>query len=355
MPALSPAMMAVLEAGIAAPTGDNCQPWKIALRADGFDVSFVPELGRSFFDEGDLASRVALGAFLENVQLEASVRGLKASWQLSPEVDRPTLWARVALRAEVSAAPDPLAAHVHLRHANREAYSTVPLTDAQKSGLEANSDDAARISLARGDEPLAELRGWVAWAERVRAGCREAHLSTYPWFRWTPEQAERTRDGLDARTLGANAGQRLALRTLAPWPLMRVAAALGATRAMGAYAGDLVRKSGGMGVLAARSLEVADVVRAGQAFERCWLWATGQGLALSVLAALPLFVLRVQTAGGRGLPPSTHARLREAGERIKACFGLPATSRPLLMFRVGYGPAQAIVSLRRRVESFLEA
>lgn len=349
---MNPALLReVVAAGLDGPTGDNCQPWRIALGPSGFDLFFVPT--PSFFDFRDLASWLACGCFLENVRLAAAWRGLVATWTPSPDPSQPLLWARVHLVPAPDLAPDELAEAIPTRHANREPFATSALSDAEADALEAEANAVSRVAIQRTPAAMVRLRELVAYGEQVRAGCRPAHESTSPWFRWTRAHAEQTRDGLDSRVLGAGPLQRLTLRLLQPWSRMRLALGVGAGRVMGRYAGELVRCSGGVGVVAARRPGPHGALYAGLALERAWLRATRLGLGFSVLAALPLFALRVESGICDGFSPSECQGLREAGAGLREIFGLDASDQPLVLFRVGRGPGQQIVSLRRPVDSFL--
>ncbi|MBI5542454.1 MAG: hypothetical protein HY901_01085 [Deltaproteobacteria bacterium] len=347
-------LLQIIEAGIDGPTGDNCQPWKVALREDGFDLWLVPEAAHSYFDLGDYASWLACGGFLENARLAAAGRGLSATWTIAPDPSQPTLWARVTLSPVSGLSRDELASAIRDRHANRSPFEPSPISDSQARALESQGSEAGKVVVVHDPTRLKKLRELVAFGERVRARSREAHESTRPWFRWTAAQAETSRDGLDARVLGISAGQRVALRALQPWSLMWLSGCLGGARMMGHYAGALIERAGGVGVVASRSLCPADVVAAGQALERAWLRATLDGLGFSVLGALTLFALRVEEGKGGEFPARDQESLKAASGELRALFGLRAPERALVLFRVGRAPRPALVSLRRPVASFLQ-
>lgn len=346
----APAFEAIAAAGVGGPTGDNCQPWRIEPTAGGFDLRYVPT--PSFFDFEQLASWAGCGAFLESARLAGTQHQVEVRWTLKPEPARDDLWARVSLRRNPETPIDPLAGFLGARHSNREPFLREPLADGQALELEAEGRQTARVGVVC-DQRREVVRRGIAVAERIRAGCRPAHLSMYPWLRFGEEQVEKTRDGLDVRTLGIDAAQRLAMRLLRPWPLMRLATVFGVDWVMGRYAGELAAASGGLGVVCMRGLGPSPAVSAGQALQRVWLRATSLGLGFSVLGALPLFALRVEQGETAGFTAADQTSLLAALGDLRSVFGLDAGDHPLVLFRVGREPKPCVRSLRRPLSSFL--
>ena len=56
----------ILEAGIQAPSGENCQPWRFRSRNDFIDLFNLPERDTSLYSWGQRASYFAHGTLLEN-------------------------------------------------------------------------------------------------------------------------------------------------------------------------------------------------------------------------------------------------------------------------------------------------
>ena len=311
------------------------------------------ERAESTFDVQGLASRLAAGSFLETGRLAAAAKGLRMTWQLDPAPDKSALWARVDLaRAEPEV--DELVAAIPARHTNRWPFQGGPLSPEDRQALEVEpGDPKSRLVLITEADKLGRMERLAKLAEQCRAECRSAHRDTNAWLRWTPEQVEATRDGLDVRTLGISAGQRLALKLMQPWAMMRVMGWLGAARVMGSYAAKLVRQSSALGVLAVSSLEPKLVVAAGQRLQRIWLRATQRKLGFSPIAALPLFALRIELLGGSILPPRRIPQLRAAGEELHSLAGLTPGERAVLLFRIGPAQPPPVLALRRRPEDLL--
>lgn len=342
-------LRSLLEAALSAPSGDNCQPWKIVLRPAGFDVRFEPARAEAILDVNGLASRMALGALLENAQIFARAHGLSLRWLLDPEPGDPLLQARVLIeRAEVPT--EDLARWLPERHTNRHPYATTPLAAQERVLLEAEAVAPAEVRLLTDRPRIETFARLVEVADRTRAETKRAHEDLHRWLRWTPEEVTRTRDGLDVATLGLGIPERLVLSTLRPWSRARVANALGGSKTTGEYGRKLALKSGAIGVITIPALTPAMAVTAGRAMERAWLRATMLGLGFSPLATLPLLGLRAEAFGGDGLSPRHAEKLRVAHAELRLLVGARPEQQILFAFRVGHNPPRAVRALRRTLE-----
>lgn len=343
-------LRSLLEAALSAPSGDNCQPWKIVLRPTGFDVRFEPERAEAILDVDGLASRMALGALLENALIFARAHGFSVRWLLDPEPRDPRLQARVMIEGVEPSAED-LAPTLPERHTNRHPYATTPLLSQETALLEAESIEPARIQLLTDRPRIEAFATLVEVADRTRAETKRAHEDLHRWLRWTPEEVRSTRDGLDVATLGLGIPERLVLSTLRPWSRARVANALGGSKTTGEYGKKLAMKSGAIGVISVPDLTPATAVAAGRAMERVWLRATKLGLGFSPLATLPLLGLRAEALGGDGLSAHHTEKLRGAYADLRLLVGARPGQHVLFAFRVGHNPPPAVRALRRSLDS----
>ena len=74
----------ILEAGVQAPSGENCQPWRFVARDNKIDILNIPENDLSLYNFRQRGSLIAHGALIENMLIAASVLGYKGSIVLFP-------------------------------------------------------------------------------------------------------------------------------------------------------------------------------------------------------------------------------------------------------------------------------
>lgn len=339
----------LIEAALRAPNGDNTQPWAFSPHPAGFDVHLVPERSASVFDPDDLASRMALGALLETARLAGGPVGLRVSWQLDPEPGMRHCWARVAI-ARGEPATEDLASAIDRRESNRLPFEETPLTAAEQSGLAGEARTPVGVRLITDRRHVESVAAMVGRAEIVRVENREAHENLHRWLRWTPAEAAATRDGLDVRTLGLTPHERWSLRLMKPWWFMSALRPLAAPL-MTHHAREGVMRSGALIALSVRELDRASAVSVGITMQRVWLRATLLGLAMSPLAALPLFYQQVV----RGHPAFAHRadELTRLQGELEGLAGLGPGERVAMLLRTGHATPTPVRSLRRNVEDCL--
>src|SRR3989338_3310518 len=113
------AIQKIVEAGIQAPSGDNCQPWRFVVKGNTIELYNLPERDNSLYNWGQRASYVAHGALLENMSIAASQLGYTLSIDLFPEKSDTNFIARVTL-IEVEAKNEPLYDAIFKRCNNRK-------------------------------------------------------------------------------------------------------------------------------------------------------------------------------------------------------------------------------------------
>ena len=59
----------VINLGILAPSGENCQPWRFKIEGDILSVYLIPERDDSLYSWGQRASLLANGALIENLAI----------------------------------------------------------------------------------------------------------------------------------------------------------------------------------------------------------------------------------------------------------------------------------------------
>jgi hypothetical protein len=167
-PHLATSIRHVIEAATLAPSVHNTQPWRFALRADGFDLLADDERRLAVLDPTGRLLRVSCGAALAQARVAARALGMTAQVDLLPEPGRSDVLARVGL--VTGSSPDDrevaLALAVLKRHTVRDAFDPVPLPEGLLHDLRAVAEqEGAALRTIQGEGERVALEVLLSGAD----------------------------------------------------------------------------------------------------------------------------------------------------------------------------------------------
>lgn len=344
----------IVAAAAAAPSGGNAQPWR--FHWDGTRLRCLVDARRAgkLLDFAWRATWLAAGAAAENAVLAAQALGLRPT--LVPLPDPTQAMAAFDLHLEpggVSTAVDPLHEEIPRRCTNRRLGSGSPLSPKQVDHLhEAAGTRGAHLVLVQDADRKALLGRILGEGDRLRFLSRPLHAELMGELRWTPEDAIRTGDGIDLRTLELGAMDIAALRLTSSWRAMEMVGRVGGGRNLEKFGQRAAAGSAALGVLTMEGASPAAFLEGGRAMQRVWLTATALSLGFQPLAALPYLFMRA-FEGGAGLEPQEAEALLTLRDRARAVVPVPDGHSELLWFRVAAVAPPSVRALRRPLSDIL--
>ncbi len=344
-------LAAIVRAGLAAPSGDNCQPWRFSWDGTVLAIHWVPERAASLYDARRSASWIALGALLTNTRVTANALGWRCDVALFPSAD---CAARVTL-SPAQPADHPLRAAIERRCANRRPYRATPIPPKtlQRLRQAAADDPAVHLTLVTDPSAIRQLAAVAARNDRLLFEHRRLHDGLFRWLRWTEDEVAREQDGLPVASLELSPMERPGFRLLQSWPVARALAALGLTRLLPRRTAGVYRRSAAIGCLSIAGEEAEDFVRGGEALERLWLTVTCEGLAFQPITGITCLILHRRLEGGAELSPAQRALLADAEDALDRLLPGVRARTPIMLFRLGYANPPTARTLRRQVEDVL--
>lgn len=326
----------IAQAATRAPSGDNVQPWRIALHETGVHIHAARNADTSFFNYRQTATLLACGAAAQNALFAAGSVGLEANLALFPDEGNSDHVASLHCTPVGVQSHEIMTAALWRRHTNRRMYATRPLPPEVRDRVEhiTNEQQDATLIWAAAPAQRKALARAVFLADRVRVERADLHEHLMRLIRFEPQQGPYG-DGLPLRNLEAGPLGELYLRCLRPWPAMRFANATGLGRLMPLHGALGVLRSGGVALLLANGEAETDIVRAGMAWQRAWCALEHMGYALQPLAALPLLHLRIRTGDAASLSPGHVSLLEKAWNLLAEALPHPTDKLPVMLFRAG--------------------
>jgi len=328
----------IISDGILAPSGENCQPWRFAIKDNIISVWNVPEADQSVYNYKQRGSLVAHGALLENMSVSAAGRGYGSHIDLFPEASDPDLVARFTV-SENGLAPEggnALVSAIPLRTTNRKKYTGTKLSPEQKTALSHAADTfACRLSFVDDDAVLPKLGFAAALNEKLIFSNKALHDFFYAHLLW--DESAQDQKGFYVKTLEFAPVQVPVIRLLKKWE--RVAFANKYFHIADQILKENGAKYGASGTFLALAIPddtKESFVRAGMAFERVWLTATSLGLALQPCTGTLFFMQRIMSHDAEMFSADEERSIRDAYTAISSAFNFDGKVIPMLA-RIGTG------------------
>ncbi|HAR41942.1 MAG TPA: nitroreductase [Bdellovibrionales bacterium] len=341
----------ILDLAVRAPSGDNCQPWRVEFNGEELRLFNVPEIDSSEFNRYQRASMVAHGALLENILICSSGLNLKAIPTLQPNPADPDLIA--SFRFEDCASPQD--AHfeaVSKRCTNRKTYQKISLTCSEREALLACASRHAgwgTLNLVENEPGKTTLAKILATNDQGIFEHQLLHRFLFKHIRWTEEETLRTRDGIDIRTLELSSMDRLSFRLLKFWPLVYLLRKVGALNIVGLKAKQVALSASAIGVISLDNTESADWIQAGRLMQRIWLEAARLRLSFQLMTGITFLMQGALENSISFLSEHQRKALQKSHEQILRTVGHPPGNRVVILFRVGHSAEPTATAVRKPI------
>jgi hypothetical protein len=195
--------LSLVSAAILAANPHNTQPWLFKIKDDVISVYADEDRNLGAFDPYRREMWHGLGCAIANIEIAAPARGFTASTQLTPDLSQPMLAATITLSSPKGAL-DTLTQMIVKRSTNRANYvlgqtpsaalllgATPPETDTVRT-IWVNASDAAGKAMVA--QSLIATQNIIA--DKIMSA------ESYRWFRHSPKQVAKYRDGPQAAVAG---------------------------------------------------------------------------------------------------------------------------------------------------------
>lgn len=341
----------IVDEATRAPSAENTQPWKVSWDGERLEVRH-DRSKQMASDVGSMLDLTGVGALVESLVLASSTQGLRAAVDVGHEIgDTDGISPVVAsITLERDGRPDPLAGYLSTRCTTRRMDKRRKISAAHRGAIEAAAQVLPGVRVHWiADQDIRAVSRLIGLANRLRFEHREFQQELYGNMRFTPAEAEHSRDGLDVATMQLPWGVGTLMWLLRKWPRARFANALGFSRSVGVHAAQEVRASGAIGVLSVDQSRTttSSFVDGGRALQRAWLEATRLGLAFHPTAGLPVFVAYAERTAGDRIPQRYQQMAVSMASRFRSIMPEIDGRTPQMLFRVGYGERPRVNTLRR--------
>lgn len=348
----------LVQQAMLAPSGGNSQPWRFHTDNQTLWVLHDRQRSRSLLDSDDTGAYVGLGAAIQNAQIAAADRGFETLVDYFPESDAARGDTEVvaalhfvsnpAMRGSVEA---DLASEIPRRMTNRKVYGREELGESARRQLsKAAASRGVQLTLLEEQHDLDEIGSLVGAGDRLRMLASDLHAEMMAEVRWTREEAESTRDGLDLATLELKPYQEAAFRLIRRPEVAAFLREQASGTGLTALSESTISQSTAVGLISAKATDRTMIVKGGQALQAVWLEGTGLGLSLHPMTAL---IYMFYPSFEAGLTAAEKGELSAIKARFERLVPPKADARHLMLFRLSHGESSGERALRRRLDDVL--
>lgn len=343
----------IVSAGILAPSGDNCQPWKLYF--DGERLHVLIALGRdtSLYNVGEIASCIAIGAMVENMDIAARGLGYSLSVSAFPNGERSPLVANIGF-VKGEAVDDPLLPAIPQRCVNRRPYHRKPLSSSHRDALTSVviGQEDAKLCLVESGKDKTRLSSILALNDRIVFENEKLHDFLFTHLRWTKEEIESSGDGMSIDSLELGAFQSRMMKLLSSWKLVRFLNRFGFSRFVPMQAYQLCKGASALGILSHSGTGLTSYFLGGRVLQRIWLTATSLGVSFHPMTGI-VYMIRYAQIDGREMNPAHKTMLENSFVALREICPLGKDESYIMAFRLGYADPPSDRSRRMPLESVL--
>lgn len=342
----------VIELAALAPSAGNNQPWRWLFLEGHLFLFHEKSRSYSWTDFDDTMAFLGLGAAAESLRLAAGRFGLSVEME---ELETGQLVAGFRLKEDPSLVPDPLAGSLEMRCTNRKKGKKVAFTENDRNNLAKSAEPLNGLCLFIENDPeqIDRIAGVVGRAEKLRFLTPQGHHEFFnDELRWNAEEAEKTRDGLDIRTLELSVTQNTGMEVSSDPAVMDLIRLWKGGRALEKVSGDAVRASSAIGMLYTDPSFPSRSLKNGAAILRTWIAANKNGWAIHPITA-PLFFINRLKSPQHLLSLENIAEIESFRKDLIKIIPILHEEKGIFLFRLSHSDEVSVRSLRLNKKEIL--
>ena len=202
------------------------------------------------------------------------------------------------------------------------------------------------------DELMRETGKVLATAEQLRIIHPRGHYDTFTnELRWTPEEINSKKDGLDVYSLGATQSELAGFRVASDTKAIAFLRELKGGGAFTKMVNKSVAASSALGVITMPAYSELNFLKGGRAVERTWIEANMAGVSFQPIAQFVFLLARLQHATTDPLEGYFKEQMEKLEKQFTTVLPQLANKQVVFAFRLSKGGVPKVRSLRRPLES----
>jgi len=334
-----------------APSGGNMQPWKWFFSNGSLFLFLDHSLANSFLDYNHLGTMVGFGAALENLRIGARALGFTVNYRYVYESEDPLV--AIVTFTETNKETDALEVAIATRGTNRMNGDLVPIAEENFDHIKQAAEEIEGAQLHWITDKKEELGNVLAAIERIRLMTDRGHKDFIEEIRWTVEEAEETKDGIDLRTIDLTETEKAGLWVSRDHLVVKKLRDLNLGTGFETMMKKSVRNTERIGFITMPKGTRQDYLEGGRALERAWLMATKLDLGFHPISPSTFIFSRFTNEPNDEQLAPFRNELNELRQRFTDLLELYNDEGEIFIFRLFKGKDIQTRSLRRELSNHL--
>lgn len=342
----------IVSAAGKAPSGGNSQPWKLVLMKGYLLVFLDDSESFSFLDYKYCGAHLAIGACIRNIELTASSLGYKCQSQTFPDAQGTALLARLRFEKDNSLISLFSKPEIIQRYTNRfpTIQKDLPVEVLEKLDQTIENFSGFKFHYINSPGLIEKIGPLLAEAEMLIITHPQGHADVIgKEVRWSAQEAEESRTGIDLRLLPLSGAQKTGLKVARDYKVMKMVKALGGGAAIKAMTIDSVKQSAGLGLLTMDTFNESKFIDAGRAMEEFWIQSNKLGWGVHPIVQLVFLFMKLNDVSG--IDANDLPAYQKLKHQFDDLFPELKTRAPFFLFRFTDAPRPNLDSFRKPIST----
>lgn len=280
----------VVKAACHAPSGGNWQPWRWTYHNGRLLLQMNLENSSELLDTNNIASFIACGCSIENADLAARANGYRIELISQLGEGANSVWEFGLTKPEIDESKENLllTQSIFRREANRNIEVYKEISENTLNELNHYLSHGSGIKLISDSAQIEKIARIVAKAEQLRLLNKTGHKNFVDELRWNDEDARKTGDGIDIRTLDLSDSEYVGVKMSTDPEVINFLRGEGLGSIFQTISYKTAKAAGAFGMVTRKSRTQEDLISAGRDLERIWIASNAMGLAFQPQSPITL-------------------------------------------------------------------
>ncbi len=350
----------IIHAACLAPSGGNCQPWKWVLKNNSIVLVHDKVRSDSLLDFNNTGTFLSFGAAIENFVVKAQSLGYEVSIEYKLQnIDDEVIaifsfFPQGIEGVDIEATLKPtLVDALETRETNRKNEGRFPIEQNKIDSLKhlVSEIPHAEVQIVNDVNRLSDLGKLIGEIDRLWILDEKGHTAFMDEIRWTPEEVESTRDGLDIETLELSKMDVTGLSLTRDHRVVSMLNQWGLGKILTRMSGKSLDSASAMALFTMPGTSPMDFIQGGRAVERFWLEATNLGITIQPMSISIFLFGRLIQGKGEGLTAKMKEELPFYRKSLLKIFDINEDKGLIFMLRLSKASMASVKSLRLKMEN----